>query len=132
MKPQIRSDYVRLPDWAKELRLWAMARPESLTGPDARMPDEFAEMYDYIAANPKFLGGIPLVVLMQGKGNPDGPTDAHRTMAGLSVNSALIVATSSGHHIQIDDPQLVVCATAQVVEAVRRRGQLAVSQCRAN
>jgi hypothetical protein len=77
-------------------------------------------------------GAMPLAVLMQGKGNPDGPADAHRTMAGLSVNSALIVAPSSGHHIQIDDPQIVVCATTQTVGAVKRQSQLAVTQCRAN
>ena len=46
----------------------------------------------------------------------------------LSRNSKQIIATTSGHHIQLDDPELVIDAIREVVEAVRRRAKLEPSR----
>jgi hypothetical protein len=40
-------------------------------------------------------------------------------LTNLSHNSKIIVAENSGHHIQLDEPQVVVDAVRAVVEALR-------------
>jgi hypothetical protein len=47
-----------------------------------------------------------------------------RDLLNLSRNSKQIIATTSGHRIQLDDPKLVIDAIRQVVEAVQRRAKL--------
>ena len=42
----------------------------------------------------------------------------------LSSNSVQIVATNSGHLIQLDAPDLVVAALAEVVDATRNHRRL--------
>jgi pimeloyl-ACP methyl ester carboxylesterase len=41
-------------------------------------------------------------------------------MAGQSSNGKRIIAEKSGHYIQLDQPDLVIDAIRQVVEAARR------------
>jgi pimeloyl-ACP methyl ester carboxylesterase len=48
-----------------------------------------------------------------------------RTQANLSSNSRLVIATNSGHGIQIDQPKLVVDAVQQVLKAARNGQPLA-------
>jgi pimeloyl-ACP methyl ester carboxylesterase len=49
--------------------------------------------------------------------------DVQRDLAGLSSRSRHIVAHESGHHIQLDQPDVVIDAIRQVVEAVRSGDQ---------
>jgi hypothetical protein len=42
-------------------------------------------------------------------------------LANLSTNRKVIIAEKSGHHIQLDEPQLVVDAIRRVIESVRGR-----------
>ena len=44
--------------------------------------------------------------------------------ADLSRNSKVIVDPKSGHHIQLDNPGLVIDSIREVIEAARRRGKL--------
>jgi pimeloyl-ACP methyl ester carboxylesterase len=44
---------------------------------------------------------------------------AMRTQAGLSSNSRLVIATNSGHGIQIDQPTFVIDAVQQVLGSAR-------------
>jgi pimeloyl-ACP methyl ester carboxylesterase len=46
----------------------------------------------------------------------------------LSRNSKLIVAEHSGHHIQLDEPDLVVQAIREVVAAARQGTELTVAK----
>lgn len=126
VRPRIQPPFDKLPDWAKEARIWALSQPESLGDPGEMMAEEFAEMYEYINANPRFLGVMPLVVLA----NANLPTEEHRAMAALSGNSLLIAAPSSGHQMQIEDPDLVVCAVSEVIAAVRAKSAMRPTSCR--
>ena len=74
--------------------------------------------------------GDPLLVvltraLLDEKG-PDAPAleaehrKAHATMATLSSRGKLVVAEHSGHHIQLDEAQLVVTTIQETVTGTRK------------
>jgi hypothetical protein len=44
----------------------------------------------------------------------------HATIAALSQRGKQIIAERSGHHVQLDEPQLVVSAVREIVTAVRK------------
>lgn len=86
------------------------------------------------AAGLTTLGDIPLVVLSRGRGEMSpGPgisaEDAEQAnaaqdemqaeLAGLSTWGKRIIAEESGHYIQVDQPDLVIEAIREVVEAAR-------------
>jgi pimeloyl-ACP methyl ester carboxylesterase len=128
VRPRIEAPFDKLPEWARQARVWALSQPESLGDPGEMMAEEFAEMYDYINANPIFLGSIPLIVLA----NAATATEDHKAMAALSRNSLLIAAPKSGHHMQIEDPDLVICAVSEAIAALRRpNALLGPTSCRA-
>jgi D-alanyl-D-alanine carboxypeptidase len=98
-----------------------------------------AEVRDAREARP--LPSIPLIVLTHSQ-----PPDAATLLQGLSVeaserlwseqqadlimlmpNSRQILAEESGHYIQIDQPDLVIDAIADVIEAARDPGSWAIS-----
>jgi pimeloyl-ACP methyl ester carboxylesterase len=94
----------------------------------------FEESFEQRLASPLSLGDKPLIVLTAGDlqvppdaGIPeeqiDQFLDAHSEFqADLprhSQNAKQIIAEESGHNIQADDPQLVIDAIRQVVEAAR-------------
>ncbi len=66
------------------------------------------------------LGHLPLVVLTHGLPylGPQGERDwqaLQRNLAGLSSHSRYIIATRSGHFIQLEQPDLVIAAIQQVL-----------------
>ena len=79
------------------------------------------------------LGDTPLVVLSAGarEAVPVDIAERHNQvlldmigeLMGLSTNSTHIIAEESGHAIQRDQPDLVIDAIRQVVEAVRNQGE---------
>lgn len=84
------------------------------------------------AARTLSLGEIPLVVIRHGQpqsvpGMPEAVNQAYEEAwqqiqsehAALSTNGRLLVAERSGHMIHYDQPELVVEAIRQVVQAVR-------------
>jgi pimeloyl-ACP methyl ester carboxylesterase len=133
--PKINPPFDRLPLSIQEWRLWAKAQPQHyVADDDPYWGEEFAEFHAARKAKPYPLGKTPLIVLTRGKREyPD--TDAGTTLnndrkrmqhdlLSLSRNSRQIIATTSGHHIQLDDPKLVIDAIHQVVEAVQRRAKM--------
>ena len=79
-------------------------------------------LVDSVGGSAVPLGGRPLVVLAAGEsreGAADPWTEDQRQLAGLSSNSTFVGATKSGHFIERDQPDLVVEAIRQVVEAAR-------------
>jgi pimeloyl-ACP methyl ester carboxylesterase len=78
------------------------------------------------------LGGLPLVVISQGKA--DLPEELQTTpkawqrgqvqLSRLSTNSVHVVATRSGNDPNVDQPELVVEAINQVVEAAHAKKPL--------
>jgi pimeloyl-ACP methyl ester carboxylesterase len=63
--------------------------------------------------------GVPLVVISSGN-QPPGVMAAHQALARMSSQGRQVVATSSGHWVQFDEPALVVDAIRDVVHAARR------------
>jgi pimeloyl-ACP methyl ester carboxylesterase len=70
------------------------------------------------------LGDLPLIVLTRGVDSSADLVASHRELASLSTNSRHIVVEGAGHEIHLYQPQAVVDAIREVVEAVRGDGML--------
>ncbi len=103
--------------------------PETL--PQVRMlwcqPRCYRSMARYVGALPASaavvaslgpLGAMPLVVL-SGSHHPEPRAKEQVELAGLSSASRHIIAAESAHWIHLDEPELVVRAIREVVEAAR-------------
>ena len=75
------------------------------------------------------LGDMPLIVLTRGKSEEEGPDGKafevehrrdHAAMVAMSRNGKLIIAEHSGHHVQIDEPELVVKAIRDALAGTRK------------
>lgn len=119
------------PDSLQALRLWALSQFEFYVANDNPFHlEEKALMIKEREKNPAMLGTIPLVVLTAGlAGNPEtDPEEKERrlnqtAMTNLSRNSKQVIV-NSGHHIHIEQPDLVVDAIRQVVEAINKKEKL--------
>lgn len=136
--PKINPPFDRLPLRIQEARLWALAQPQHyVADDDPYWGEEFAEIYAARKTREYLLGDTPLIVLTRGKSEyPD--TEEGRQLdedrkrmqldlVNLSRNSKQMIATTSGHHIQLDDPKLVIDAIRQVVDSIRRHAKLGTS-----
>jgi pimeloyl-ACP methyl ester carboxylesterase len=91
------------------------------------------ESYDEVRAAPMSLGDKPLVVVSAGSRGVMFPhfsqeqsdrfneawTESQADLTQRSENAKQIIAEESGHNIQQDDPDLVIDAIRQVVDAAR-------------
>ena len=127
--------------WAAFERLQQQALPDLADDPDHERIDfdaSFAQLRTAAAA--QSLPSLPLVVLTRGvpisaelppemlsKLPPDFPFDTFDTvwqelqadLAALAPGARQVIATESGHYVQTQQPQLVIDAVEQVVDAVR-------------
>lgn len=138
--PKIAPLFDKLSVQTQAMRLWFLSQPpRAAAGPDL-WAEELQAMYTARAKTPYQLGVIPLVVLLAKPeyGNPPRGISAEDwkrineekrqqkvELTNLSRNSKLIVAEKSGHHIQLDEPQIVTDAVHLAVDAVRHRTRLA-------
>lgn len=128
---------LKLPSNIQKMRLWAMAQPnyDAARGSEtfAFLADELARIYTERRNGKYSLGDRPLIVLT--RGIPGTDEQANETLAKdrdrlqadlvtLSSNSKQVIAKNSGHHIQFDEPALVIDAIKQVVKAIRRKSKL--------
>jgi len=120
----------KLPADAQRMRTWALGQLGHIAaGVNPFDNEELAEMRAERAKTQYSLGDKPLIVLTRGLPEEHGP-DAkaleeehrrdHTALATTSRNGKLIVATHSGHHVQLDEPELVVKSIREVVEAARK------------
>ena len=131
-------------DWAAFERLQQQAMPGLEDDPALERIDfdaSFAQLREAAAGHP--LPPLPLVVLTRGLPAsaevppearsalpPDFPWDAFDTvwhalqdeLAALAPGARHVVAAESGHYIQLEQPELVIAAIQQVVDAVRDPG----------
>ena len=84
------------------------------------------------AAGAEDLGNIPLIVLSRGLWEPSLPDlseaenqiawqawqEMQEELAALSSGSQLVVAEKSGHHVQLQQPELVIEAIRQIMQAI--------------
>jgi hypothetical protein len=89
---------------------------------------DFEASVQQIRARGEKLEHWPLIILSHGLSVPYFPEkvttmwlSCHRRLARLSSNSIHVIATRSRHFIQADQPEIVVEAIRQVVEAVQRQ-----------
>jgi pimeloyl-ACP methyl ester carboxylesterase len=135
MVPGIRKvepPFDKLPDSIQKMRVWALSKLEYYAANDnIFLLEERAGMIRERAKQPQLLGNIPLIVLTAT--NTDQP-DTHpeeqerrknqAAMTGLSRNSKQILAKQSGHHIHVEEPDLVIDAIRQVTEAINKKESL--------
>jgi pimeloyl-ACP methyl ester carboxylesterase len=120
----------KLPPDAQRMRAWALAQVGHVAA--AVNPFENEELAVLRADRAKSehpLGDMPLIVLTRGKSEEEGP-DAkafeaehrrdHAAMAAMSRNGKLIIAEHSGHHVQIDEPELVIKAIRDTLAGTRK------------
>jgi pimeloyl-ACP methyl ester carboxylesterase len=120
----------KLPPEAQRMRAWALAQVGHIAA--AVNPFEHEELAGLRAERAKSehpLGDMPLIVLTRGKSEEEGPDgkaleEEHRrdhvAMAAMSRNGKLIVAEHSGHHVQLDEPELVIKAIRDALAAARK------------
>ena len=138
--PKTEPPFDKLLASTQAMRLWFRSQPpRAAAGPDF-WAEELQAMYVARAKTPHQLGDKPLVVLLakpEAENPPPGISadewkrvneEKRQQKVGLtdlSRNTKLIVAERSGHHIQLDEPQVVIDAVRLVVDAVRRGTRLA-------
>ena len=122
----------KLPPDLQRARAWAMSQTKWYASNNSPFNgDEILALKTARAATRYPLGDMPLVVLA--RGIPVDPAtergiereqERHRLtadLAALSRNGKQITASAdTGHHIHIDEPQLVIRAIREVVSAVAR------------
>jgi len=120
----------KLPPDAQRMRTWALGQVTHVAA--AVNPFENEELAALRAERAKTqypLGDLPLVVITRGipeETGPDGKAHEeehrkdHASVATMSRQGKLIVATKSGHHVQLDEPDLVVTTIKQVVASARK------------
>jgi pimeloyl-ACP methyl ester carboxylesterase len=122
----------KLPLDAQRMRTWGLAQIKHYAayGPGAAEleAEELALMIADQQKEAHPLGDRPLIVLTAGNREygPDQQAledDRQRmqaALAKLSRNGKQVIAVGSGHHIHIEDPELVVKAIREVLQALRR------------
>ena len=133
------SERAAIGPWLEKMHHWAEAQPGYGIAWQNEMdwsPEDVADMYAHRDQPDYRLGDMPLIVLTRGQLGyeteldiPSAQLEAERKaeqadLARLSTNSKLMVAEKSGHNIQYDNPDLVIDAIRQVVEAARHHGRL--------
>jgi pimeloyl-ACP methyl ester carboxylesterase len=120
----------KLPPEAQRMRTWALARVEHIAA--TVNPFENEDLAGLRAARAKSehpLGDMPLIVLTRGISEEEGPDGKafeaehrrdHAAMAAMSRIGKLIIATRSGHHVQLEEPELVVKAISDALAAARK------------
>ena len=120
----------KLPAEAQRMRTWALGQLGHVAAAVNPFEDEeLAALRAERAKSERPLGDMPLIVLIRGKSEEDGPDGKafeeehrreHAALAAMSRKGKLVIATHSGHHIQLDEPGLVIKSIRDVLEAVRK------------
>jgi pimeloyl-ACP methyl ester carboxylesterase len=125
------ADNPQLPSPAREtFAALALSSPKYIEAKAAEQDAIFDSLAQVRAAHITSLGDIPLIVLSKGVPSSDiaslTPEDymqwwseLQSELAALSPQGRLVVAERSGHHIQLDQPNLVIDAIEQVLDATR-------------
>jgi pimeloyl-ACP methyl ester carboxylesterase len=123
----------RLPADAQRARTWVYSQIKHWAqGDNPYEPEELAGFRAEHAANPRSYGDLPLIVLTRGLSEESGPDSnaleaehrkGHEAQSQLSTNGRLIVAEKSGHHVQLDEPELVVTSIRETVVAATPHAQ---------
>jgi pimeloyl-ACP methyl ester carboxylesterase len=130
--PKLEPPYNALPIEAQRWQLWARSIPPVFTGGDwADIRQDLIAASQSRGGEPHPFRDVPVFVLSAGRDNLEDEKEVtaatqraqrergQADLATLSANGRHLVATRSGHHIHLDEPDLVVEAIRQVVDAAR-------------
>jgi len=120
----------KLPADAQRMRTWAYSQVKHWTqGNNPFEADELAGLRAERAKSEHPYGDMPLIVLTRGIAEGDGPDSKrsedehkadHAMIAKLSRVGKQVLALRSGHHVQLDEPQLVVQSIREVMAVARK------------
>jgi pimeloyl-ACP methyl ester carboxylesterase len=120
----------KLPADAQAMRTWAYWQVKHWTqGNNPFEAEELAGLRAERAKSEYPYGDMPLVVLTRGISEDDGPDGKssaaehekdQAAVAKLSRRGEQIIAKNSGHHIQLDEPELVIATIRRVVGSARK------------
>lgn len=106
---------------------WSKERNDG--GDTLDMRHDFIDLYRIRTESEHSLGKIPLIVLSKTPGIDDDEDykpeqlawnrDLQNQLATLSTNSEHILVEHSGHHIQLDQPGIVIASILRVVDAAK-------------
>lgn len=128
--PSIQPPYTHLPKQAQLYRLWALSRPRSMDTGDLR--SDLMTLFASRGGKDHPLGKLPLIVITptaepyeaEGEFTADQLKDDHLRLQAdlvkLSRRGKHLFAKRSGHHVQLDDPAVVVEATEEVIRQAKR------------
>jgi pimeloyl-ACP methyl ester carboxylesterase len=120
----------KLPPDAQRMRAWALAQLGHVAA--AVNPFEHEELAVLRAERAKSkypLGDMPLIVLTRGISEENGPDGKafeeehrrdHAALAAMSRNGNLVIAVRSGHHVQLDEPELVINSIRDLLTAAQK------------
>jgi pimeloyl-ACP methyl ester carboxylesterase len=124
------ADTPQLPNPARQaVSALALSDPKFVEARVAEQDAIFESLEQVRAAHITSLGNIPLIVLSKGIADTPMPGmtpeehmqwwfELQTELAALSPQGQFIVADQSGHHIQLDQPDLVIDAIEQVLTAI--------------
>jgi pimeloyl-ACP methyl ester carboxylesterase len=113
---------------AQRYRIWALQHPACVTFQDDYFAEEMAAFYEAWSFVPHPLGDVPLVVILGTKRGapPPGLSEAELRsdslridLSKLSSRGRLVSDSLSGHHVQLDNPMIVVNVVRQMMAQVR-------------
>ena len=136
--PKIYSPFDKLPADVQQLRLWALANHKMMAQSEGYLAEELKAMYIATHSTDYILGDLPMEVLIGGRIESAPPNilqeewkrlseekiQQKKEFGRLSRNSKVVVDPMSGHHIQLDNPDLVITAIREVVEAASHHTKL--------
>ncbi|HYL73613.1 MAG TPA: alpha/beta hydrolase [Bryobacteraceae bacterium] len=115
------SNFNNLPERSRQLHRWAMSLHPVL--PTFETATKCSAEAEAAETRPDPLGDLPLVVVSTANDSPNYPK-LQAKLLKLSHNSKQLIASRSFHAVEIDQPEVVVRAIRQVVDAARDHSRL--------
>jgi pimeloyl-ACP methyl ester carboxylesterase len=115
------SDFNNLPERSRQLHRWAMSLDPVL--PTFEFAAKCSSEVEAAEKRPDPLGDLPLVVVSTANDSPNYPKLQARLRL-LSHTSKQLIASRSFHAVEIDQPDVIVNAIRQVVDAARSHTKL--------
>jgi pimeloyl-ACP methyl ester carboxylesterase len=114
----------KLPAGAKQMRSWALGQIGHIAaGVNPVEVEEIALLRKERTDTPQAYGDMPLIVITRGIPESDETAArgeerrrAHKAIASASRRGRWLIAAKSGHHVQIDQPDVVIGAIRDVMQ----------------
>lgn len=114
--------YDQLRAQAQHYRVWALQHPPCGQWQDDLFAEQMAAFFNRWASDPHPLGDLPLIVVLGQSTRPPGLSEAdwrsdslRIDLSRLSRRGRLVTDSLSGHHVQLDNPGLVVSLIREVL-----------------